>query len=330
MQNWLSRLTHRSKRLIGLYKSMNSSTPTEVTTVTAPILKDGYERVLAFDIGIKNLAYCIFDKPSKSNTADISGCTSTILAWENVNLLTDGTAAPVKTVCNRCVKAAKFAVVRDGVNSFYCGRHVPADRPAYSKSDGKPYTSMPPATSLKESAAAANLGRPLVKGTPKKEDWIALLATHYALPLSAIQPVKKVTKALGASLETLHDAILAMILVDRRYDFFMSCTKVLLENQPVLKNPTMKSVQILLFATLRDNFKAEKEVAPAFHLVHAGKKVRGIEAGDAGYAARKEGGEARVRAWLNANSAGSKWDALFTGAAKKSDLADALCMCLDF
>ena len=304
------------------------------TTLTA--VRDGWERVMAFDIGIKNLAYCVFDKPSRPASGvavaatDGSGCK--IIAWENVNLLTDGKEPVAKTVCGRCVKGAKYAVVRQGADtSFYCGRHVPADRPPVAAADtGNPLTSMPPVAALKEIATKAGLGRPTAGA--KKADWVALLATKFALPLAAVKPVQKVTKALGASIETLHDAILAMILNDRRYDTFMSCTQVLLENQPVLKNPTMKTVQILLFATLRDNFKAERDSAPvpAFHLVHAGKKVRGVEAGDAGYAARKDGGEARVRTWLAAHAASSQWDALFTGAAKKSDLADALCMCLDF
>jgi hypothetical protein len=296
-----------------------------VTAVT-----DGWTRVLAFDIGIKNLAYCILDKPP-ATAADGSGCK--IIAWENVNLLTDGKEAPEKTVCARCAKAAKYAVIRADAattTSFYCGRHIPADRPQLTGPDGKVFTSLPPLNTLKEIAAKAGLGKPAAGASAKKEGWVALLATKFALPLTAVKPVQKVTKVLGASLETLHDAILAMILDDRRYDTFMSCTKVLLENQPVLKNPTMKTVQILLFATLRDNFKAECDAAPAFHLVHAGKKVRGVEAGDAGYAARKEAGEIRCRTWLAANAAGSQWDALFTKATKKSDLADALCMCLDF
>ncbi len=298
---------------------------------SVPAVRDGWRRVLAFDIGIKNLAYCILDKPPGA-AADGSGCQ--IIAWENVNLLTDGDAAPVKTVCNRCAVGAKWAVLRaPAAPAFYCGRHLPADRPALTGVDAgaKPLTTVPPVAVLKEIAAKAGLGRP-APGATKKDAWVELLATKFALPISAVKPVKKVTKALGASLETLHDAILAMILNDRRYDTFMSCTSVLLENQPVLKNPTMKTVQILLFATLRDNFKAERDTGavPAFHLVHAGKKVRGVEAGDAGYAARKEGGEARVRAWLAAHAAGGRWDALFTGAAKKSDLADALCMCIDF
>jgi hypothetical protein len=106
-----------------------------------------------------------------------------------------------------------------------------------------------------------------------------------------------------------------------------------LENQPVLKNPTMKSVQILLFATLRDMLQPQP---PPLKLVHAGKKVRGEETGDAGYKSRKDASEAKVASILQKGEAGpvgiaesAKWLQEFKSHSKKSDLADAFCMCWD-
>jgi hypothetical protein len=99
-----------------------------------------------------------------------------------------------------------------------------------------------------------------------------------------------------------------------------------LENQPVLKNPTMKSVQILLFATLRDMLQPGP---PPLRLVHAGKKIQGMESGDAGYKSRKDASEAKVIKTLEKVVDGTTWLATFKGHAKKSDLADAFCMCWD-
>lgn len=305
-------------------------------------------RVLAFDIGIKNLAYCILDKPGGgegqgTGSSDASG--AKIIAWENVNLLLEGVeggaAAAAKPVCATCGKGAKWAVVRAGETGprLVCARHVPADRKVLMGADEKPLKTLPSVGELKTMCETAGLGKPTSK-SPKKEDWVGLLATRYVLPVGAVvKGAAKVTRAMGANVTALHDGILAMILDDRRYDAFMSCGAVLLENQPVLKNPTMKTVQILLFATLRDNFKAERsggersgpeEAMPPFHLVHAGKKVKDVESGDAGYAARKHGSEERAKAWLIKNAAGSVWERSFLAAGKKSDLADALCMCLDY
>jgi hypothetical protein len=295
----------------------------------------GSKRVLAFDIGIKNLAYCLLEKTAP--TADAPSGTAKIIAWENVNILSDGTEVgangkPKKPQCQKCTKSASYGVLGDisgaAVQSagIYCARHIPTTAPILTDADGKAATKLPTITALKEAAARLALGRPAA-GAQKRDEWLGLFVGKCSLPLKAF--AKKAPPTMHAGLAALHDGILEMIFADERYDNLLSANQVLLENQPVLKNPTMKSVQVLLFASLRDAFKAEHGSAPPFHLVHAGKKVRGAAAGDAGYAARKEGGEARVKEWLEKNAAGSAWDKKFTAAAKKSDLADALCMCLD-
>ena len=93
----------------------------------------------------------------------------------------------------------------------------------------------------------------------------------------------------------------------------------------------MKTVQLLIFATLRDRFLAAgKHVA--FHFVHAGKKVKGAAVGDAGYKDRKAGGEARVKEYLckfPLTSVQQAWLLWWLQQAKKDDLADTLCMLLD-
>ena len=311
-------------------------------------------RILAFDIGIKNLAYCLLERgggnsestansasPASSGSAANSASpasseTAKIIAWENVNILSDGAelganGKPKKPECEKCKKGASYGILGEiaaaglKASAHYCARHIPDSAPILTDADGKAVTKLPAIAALKEAAARLGLGRPA--SASKKDEWLALFVGKCSLPLKAF--AKKAPPTMHAGLAALHDGILEMIFADERYDNLLSANQVLLENQPVLKNPTMKSVQVLLFASLRDAFKAEHGSAPPFHLVHAGKKVRGAAAGDAGYAARKEGGEARVREWLGKNAAGSAWDKKFTAAAKKSDLADALCMCLD-
>jgi len=90
----------------------------------------------------------------------------------------------------------------------------------------------------------------------------------------------------------------------------------------------MKSVQILLFATLRDMLQPGP---PPLRLVHAGKKIQGVEAGDAGYKTRKDASEAKVVQMLEKEKVaeGAAWLLRFKGHQKKSDLADAFCMCWD-
>jgi hypothetical protein len=254
--------------------------------------------VAAFDIGIKNLAFCVMDSERK------------IQAWENVNILATGEEEVGPATCHKCTTKAKWTAG----NTPSCKRHIPAGFKPLADQAGKAYSKVPAVSVLKTFTT--------VKG--KRDILLADISKSWALPIE----VARKRSAVHESLTTLHDGIRRCI--EGRWDHFRGVGKFLLENQPVLKNPTMKSVQILLFATIRDCFLSRGLAAPEMRLVHAGKKTAGIvddEGGDAGYATRKAGGEARAISFCTAEAA--DWLQTITGAKKKSDLADALCMCLD-
>jgi hypothetical protein len=80
----------------------------------------------------------------------------------------------------------------------------------------------------------------------KKEEIYDLLSKHYSLPYVPV----KVRNAPDANLVTLHDSI--RLVIEKQKLLWKDVTLICLENQPAFKNPTMKSVQMLLFATLRD------------------------------------------------------------------------------
>jgi hypothetical protein len=144
------------------------------------------------------------------------------------------------------------------------------------------------------------------------------------------------------SLSEIHDAL--RTFVQGRWDMLRQATHVLLENQPAFKNPHMKSVQVLLFATLREHFlrssaptasaptaSAPTASIPPFHLIHAKKKVGDAPKGDAGYAERKQKSEERVRHMFEQNRLhGQEFYDHWKRSTKKSDMADALCMAGDY
>ncbi len=253
--------------------------------------------ICAFDIGIKNLAFCIFDRSVAKPRA-----------WANVNILPDTPAAAAPPKCNQCKVNAKFT--------------LPSGKPSCKRHLGtvEPLTCGSTVAALKAAAQEAKITIP--KGA-KKEDLMAALGSRYALPLT-VKKEKKIA-ATHQPMAVLHDGILKMIADN--WEQFKHVERFALENQPVLKNPTMKTVQILLYASLRSAFLARGLKVPAVDLVHAGKKVKGVAAGDEGYADRKAGSEVRAAAWLKGFA--PTWLPILTNAKKKSDLADALCMCLD-
>jgi hypothetical protein len=265
--------------------------------------------VLAFDIGIRNLAWCVMKKQTDSSGVQILG-------WDNYDLLAGQsaqTASETAANCLNCSSKASYET-RGGV---YCVRHCPLDRPAFRDLSGNLLKRLPSAAGLREILVAKG-----VQKVPKsKGDLLKKLSDLYSLPI--LKQKKK--KAISTELTVLHDGIRTFVLKNK--ELFGSCKTILLENQPVLKNPTMKSVQILLFATLRDILQPP----PELKLVHAKMKVAGI-VGDEGYKGRKDGGEKRVNDFLQTGKVlrSQVWRNHLASYTKKNDLTDAFCMCVDF
>jgi hypothetical protein len=256
------------------------------------------KKILAFDIGIKNLAFCILEG-------------TTVKALENCNIL-----EPVEVItCSNptCKLRATYKVD----TTVYCKRHIPKTHTVLKDLDGK---KLPPNKTLKELVKTHGC----ISHGHNNADYLRALATKFAMRVE--QP--KQVNASKVSLEIIHDSLRRF--VQEYWHVFTGSTVVLLENQPAFKNPHMKSVQVLLFATLREHFLAYEEI-PSYHFIHAKKKVLLALPGDAGYADRKQKSEERLKALFDANTIqGAAVYEAWKKAPKKSDMADALCMTVDY
>jgi hypothetical protein len=267
--------------------------------------------MLTLDIGIKHLAYCVAQK-----VVDVSGANILVKHWSLVNLTDlNDTAKPACSVCGKPPKAQAPDL------GLVCGRHIPKScNQIYDETTGMPITKAPTIGQLKAFLKA--------KGLDTKGQRLVLLARAEAIATMPL--VKKKSVASFADNTTrLHDAIRGWI--DRDWTKLKDVKDVYIEHQPVLKNPVMKTVQLLIFASLRERYLTSGQTV-AFHFVHAGKKVKGAEVGDAGYKDRKAGGEARARDYLGkfpVMSDQGEWLRWWLGQSKKDDLADCLCMALD-
>ena len=254
--------------------------------------------VLAFDIGIKNLAFCVLRKDASSVVLDLQNC----------NLLSSETvAAPTCSVCSHKASYQCSA-------GLTCKRHVP-------KTHSLSEVVKPTVKDLKEIAARVGV---VAKGN--RDHLFETVLTRVAVPFRA----PKDPQAARQTLEQLHDALHQFVTT--WWETFRVCDRILLENQPVYKNPHMKSVQVLLFATLRERFMAQGLAVPPCDLVHAKTKVVGAEAGDAGYKDRKEGSEQRLREAFESRAVTAERPTLYEdwcSSKKRSDMADAFCMCVD-
>lgn len=264
--------------------------------------------ILAFDIGIRNLAFCL----QRKNT-DLSSNPVEVLKWDNYDLLAGQSAQVAKQSAEHCSSCSSKATYESRGRN-YCVRHCPMDRPAFRDLSGNLMKKLPAAKDLR----AILQSKGTVNPPKSKGDLLKKISEHYSLPILKV----KVKKAVDTELTVLHDGIRRFVLANK--ESFSSADEILLENQPVLKNPTMKSVQILLFATLRDILQPSP---PKLRLVHAKMKVEGKK-GDEGYKERKEGSESKVVSLLQAPyiSDPLRWRLHLGQYSKKNDLTDAFLM----
>ena len=269
------------------------------------------KRVLAFDIGIKNLAFAVVDRTVPEQQ---------VLALQQINLLPPVTAV----TCSVCSLKASYQVTLP-----YCKRHIPKTHTVLKELTKK----LPTLPTLKELAQTHGC----VPMTPGKQGVLDALATKFAFPYT--QP--KQANASHVSLEIIHDGLREMVRT--HWDLFSTCTHVLLENQPAFTNPHMKSVQVLLYATIREAYlqaqatmqatmqaTVQAQASVQIRLVHAKKKMTTAPKGDAGYAERKRGSEERLAHLFESEAIrGPTFYEVWKRAPKKADMADALCMCMD-
>jgi len=263
------------------------------------------QRILTFDIGIRNLAWCLLEK---------SGTSWSVEGWENYDLLAGSSSEEAKQngkfFCETCGKRATHKIHSTG--KLLCKKHCPSEFPVLTDLSGNICKKIPALPILKNIVGPA--GKKM-----KKSELVEELQKKRAMPIEVL----KATKATQTDLGVIHSAL--QKFVTERAELFRTANRILLENQPAFKNPTMKSIQILLFATIRER------VPSKIGFVHAGKKTSGSTGGDKGYAERKKASETRVEKWFETETVKDKirWKQFLAGNHKRNDLCDTLCMCLD-
>ena len=230
-------------------------------------------KILSFDVGIKNLAYCLIEFNNKD-------CKDhKILDWNIINCCNEVSTCCVCKKGRLCEKPAiNYVMVGDKTLGFCklvtCQKEL---NTTYSKSIIKKF---------------------------KKENF---------------------------SLETIGRILYSEL---EKLDIFLSADVIIIENQPVLKNPTMKSVQMLIYSFFLykkccSNFKYE------IKLFNAGKKLKVYQGPEIDSSHLK--GKYNQRKYESIKCTeyfikeyNENYDKFFTNSKKKDDLADSYMQGLTF
>lgn len=307
-------------------------------------------KYLAWDIGIKNLAYSIID-------FDIKTKQKTIQDWGIVNLMTEvgkTTTKKPSLICSStnqkgkpCTKKATFLFI-DDPDKGLCGAHRNTNK--YKKDkffelSKKPTCCYEIADKIsKENKDKAKKNNTEIKKTThlcgKKSIYCRhdnLLKSYCNQHYKAVHkkdPFKtyeiKITKkesCKSQSILTLSKRLFQHL--DNLQDKLINVDVIIIENQPVLKNPTMKTIQIMLYSYFVMN-GILKEKVKDIHFFSASKKLEAYNDVDDKYfnTVKHLSNQYQINKKLailftKEMIKNSKWEKFFLDNDKKDDLADA-------
>jgi hypothetical protein len=275
----------------------------------------GTQTICSFDLGIKNLSFCVA-------TFDASGGLVSIRRWANLNLLADGADSQSQTRCGfaGCGGPASWQLPATAGGGLLCKRCVGKGRngtvPPLEIAGGKL------GVAELRNWALVHASTVDVRGF-KKPALLELAASRRLMPY-------KPPKAKGVSLQAVLAGMDAAL--DAELAAIATASRVRIENQPSEFAPHMKSVQMMLFALLTHRLQREHSWTGVVEFANAAVKTRGagIAAGKSTKKDRKAAGISKVTGVLTAaGGAVASHLAWWSGQAKKDDLADAFLMCLD-
>jgi len=117
-------------------------------------------KVISFDVGLRNLAYCVLEGTDRNDVK--------IVDWNIIDVLGEqaGVGAPK---CHKCATAARYEHASNGL--FSCAKHVPRKKKTPTKTE---INKMTP-NQINEQLAAEGL----TTEATKKADLVKLLYNHY-------------------------------------------------------------------------------------------------------------------------------------------------------
>ena len=257
-------------------------------------------KLLSIDVGMKNLAYCLFNVTNSKNFF--------ISKWDVVNICEDK-----KYFCcqiekgKTCNKEAKFYKNEN----YYC-------RKCANKKEFKIPSNIHDLSKIKKLKIKDLIqfadDNEIEYSKPHTKDNIMKSVTehinnNYFNPIKPIKSDEIDLVTLGINLKKIFDSIFA--------SDFMDLDKVIIENQISPIANRMKTLQgmIAQFFIMRSNCKIE--------FISSSNKLKNIENEKTSYNERKKLGVQYCQTCINEDTALEQWKETFNKHNKKDDLADS-------
>ena len=244
-------------------------------------------KIVSFDIGLRNLAYCVLDGTTRSDVR--------ILDWNIIDLLGEQSGLD-NPRCSRCAASATWMHATEG--TLACSRHKPKQP--------KQKTTKASLNKLSVSELDGELARLGLQCTSsRKPDKVTMLYIH------ARQNTWKrcVKSAFSGSVIDMAPSIVRSM--DRRADIWKDTDKLVFENQPDRRMFAVQAMLQMYFCT--KGFKCEGVSA-----THKLNNIITVDDRVDSYKGRKKTGIVHAEALVP-----EQWKAHMLKHPKKDDLADS-------
>ena len=233
--------------------------------------------ICSWDVGIKNLAYCVIEQTNDtcqikhwniinlSNQAvEVINCCGTLKpkTKSKKNAANNAIAKEKEKVCN---KSAKYFYEKDDIKIGYCNKHKSQYEPDNSEKIEadliEPYLGKETCCFNGKKACDKKAKFCLKQKNPVEDNFVEdnfVDANRYYCSTHKKSELNKMTKAvqlqsvkskINCAREPIFDLSSKLFeKLDLLQETFANVDEVLIENQPAIKNPTMKTISALLYS----------------------------------------------------------------------------------
>ena len=288
-------------------------------------------KVLSWDVGIINLAYCIIEYKEKDWK---------IIDWGLINLTNRQ-----KYKCIKCGKNASCFTDLDNKEVYYCKKHLPKDLnppdfeqafTEYISNDSETDTCSWQTAKSKCKSKSKFICNNINGFEYNNKVFCKTHAKSIYKRIENMYSIKNIKKKSVGSLP-IEDLKLKLVkIMDKDHKNFLDVDIVLIENQPSMKNPKMKAISSTIFDYFMIRGLVDKEktksIIQKVKFMSPSNKLKLADEGDTKKLVKLKGNDAKT--YKLTKSLGIKycsemikpyenWVTVFNSHKKKDDLADS-------
>lgn len=296
-------------------------------------------KILSWDVGIKHLAYCLIDYSENMHKDTCGVQLQKILDWDNINLLEDenmkcyGFINSENDNCE-CSKTPKYEYINGNDKYYFCTLHKKQiDKIDKNSIDIKNYKGVE--TCIIKKANKDICGKPAKFKICDSDKIIYSCKLHCKKFLNNNNVLRKIIKpnASKAPIALIKTNLISAL--DKIMDNFKDIDYVLIENQPSMKNPKMKSVAETLYSWFLIRGIVDKKLYNLKNIFYLSpsnklkindkdinKEIDKLKDKSKKYKFTKQSAVIYTKKMLNDNNE-SEWDKFLNDNNKKDDLCDS-------